>query len=137
MFDNVSPLYPFGYGLSYTTFAIKNVRLAHKTIKPKGATRVLAEVKNTGKRAGTEVVQVYIRDLVSSVTRPIKELKGFQRVFLNPGETETVEIEITPESLAFYDINMKYVVEPGDFEIMVGSSSRDVDLQKVLLRVEK
>jgi beta-xylosidase len=137
LFDDVSPLYPFGYGLSYTTFRINNVRLAHKTIKRKGATRVLAEVKNTGKRAGTEVVQVYIRDLVSSVTRPIKELKGFQKVSLKPGETKTVDIKITPESLAFYDINMEYVVEPGDFEIMVGCSSRDVDLQKVILRVRK
>ena len=137
LFDDVSPLYAFGYGLSYTTFTINKVRLADKTIKRKGSTRVLAEVKNTGTRAGTEVVQVYIRDLVSSVTRPIKELKGFQKVSLEPGETKTAEIEITPESLAFYDINMKYVVEPGDFEIMVGNSSRDADLQKVILRVEK
>lgn len=137
LFDDVSPLYAFGYGLSYTTFTINKVRLTDKTIRRKGSTRVLAEVKNTGTRAGTEVVQVYIRDLVSSVTRPIKELKGFQKVSLEPGETKTVEIEITPESLAFYDINMKYVVEPGDFEIMVGNSSRDADLQKVILRVEK
>lgn len=90
-----------------------------------------------GKRIGTEVVQLYIRDLISSVTRPIKELKGFQKVSLKPGETKTIEIDITPDSLAFYDINMKYVVEPGDFEIMVGTSSRDVDLQKLILRVEK
>ena len=83
------------------------------------------DVTNIGKRAGTETVQLYIRDLVSSVTRPVKELKGFQKISLEPGETKTVELEITPESLAFYDINMKYVVEPGEFEIMVGTSSRD------------
>lgn len=135
LFADVSPLYAFGFGLSYTTFAIRNVRLARKSIKCDGSTRVLAEVKNTGRRAGTEVIQMYIRDLVSSVTRPIKELKGFQKVFLKPGETKTVAIDITPESLAFYDIDLKYVVEPGDFEIMLGNSSRDSDLQKVILRV--
>ncbi|MGE5486657.1 MAG: fibronectin type III-like domain-contianing protein, partial [bacterium] len=96
----------------------------------------LADVTNTGKREGTEVVQMYIRDVVSSVTRPVKELKGFRKVTLKPGETKTVEIEITPELLAFYDINMKYVVEPGDFEIMVGNSSRNEDLQKVTLQVQ-
>ncbi|HKV40027.1 MAG TPA: fibronectin type III-like domain-contianing protein, partial [Blastocatellia bacterium] len=78
-----------------------------------------------------------IRDLVSSVTRPIKELKGFQRVFLAPGETTTVTLEITPELLAFHDVDMKYVVEPGEFEIMVGTSSRDQDLQSVILTVGK
>ena len=95
------------------------------------------DVTNTGKRAGSEVVQMYIRDLFSSVTRPVKELKGFKKVFLKPGETTTVALDITPESLAFYDINMKYVVEPGGFEIMVGTSSRDSDLQKLILQVSK
>jgi beta-glucosidase len=137
LFDDVSPLYPFGYGLSYTTFQINNVRLANRKIKRRGSTRILAEVKNTGNRAGSEVVQMYIRDLVSSVTRPVKELKGFERVFLEPGETKTVTIDITPESLSFYDINMRYVVEPGDFEIMLGNSAQDSDLEKVILRVEK
>jgi beta-glucosidase len=84
---------------------------------------------------GTEVVQMYIRDVYSSVTRPIKELKGFQKVELAPGEKKTVALDITPDSLAFYDIHMKCVVEPGGFEIMVGNSSRDVDLQKVPLDV--
>ena len=136
LFDDVSPLYPFGYGLSYTTFAVRNVRLAKKKIKRNGSTRVLAEVTNTGKREGTEVVQMYIRDLVSSVTRPVLELKGFAKVSLGPGETKTVALEITPESLAFYDVNMKYLVEPGEFAIMVGTSSRNEDLQKVILQVE-
>jgi beta-glucosidase len=136
LFDDVSPLYPFGFGLSYTTFRTKNVRLANKKIRRNGSTKVLVEVENTGKRAGSEVVQMYIRDLVSSVTRPVKELKGFKKVTLKAGEKTTVAMDITAESLAFYDVNMKYVVEPGEFEIMVGNSSRDADLQKVILTVE-
>jgi beta-glucosidase len=137
LFADVSPLFAFGYGLSYTNFEIKNVRLAKKKIGLQGSTQVLADVTNTGKRAGTETVQLYIRDLVSSVTRPIKELKGFQKVSLQPGETKMVVLEITPDSLAFYDVKMKYVVEPGEFEIMIGNSSRDADLQKVILMVAK
>jgi beta-glucosidase len=137
LFADVSPLFAFGYGLSYTSFEIKNVRLTKKKIGLKGSTQVLADVTNTGKRAGTETVQLYIRDQVSSVTRPVKELKGFQKIALRPGETKTVSLEITPESLAFYDVKMKYVVEPGEFEIMVGNSSRDGDLKKVILTVTK
>ena len=137
LFDDVSPLYPFGFGLSYTTFTLGNLRLEKAKIKQGGATRIFVDVTNTGKRSGAEVVQMYIRDLVSSVTRPIKELKGFQKVWLAPGETKTVALEIAAESLAFYDLNMKYVVEPGEFEIMIGNSSRDQDLQKVILTVTK
>ena len=137
LFDDVSPLYPFGFGLSYTRFDFKHVRLEKKSIRPKGSTKVLVEVTNTGKRRGAEVVQMYIRDLVSSVTRPVKELKGFQKISLQPGETQTVAFTISWDSLAFYDIDMKYTVEPGQFEIMIGSSSRDEDLQKVILNVMK
>jgi beta-glucosidase len=137
LWDDVSPLFPFGFGLSYTTFKPANVRLAKKKITRDGSTRVLVDVTNTGQRAGSEVLQMYIRDLVSSVTRPVKELKGFQKVWLQPGETQTVALDITPELLAFYDVNMKYVVEPGEFEVMVGNSSRDADLQKVVLTVTK
>jgi len=136
LFDEVTPLYPFGFGLSYTTFSISNVRLADERIGILGSTRVLADVTNTGARRGSEVVQVYIRDRISSVTRPIKELRGFKKVWLNPGEKTTVEIAIGPASLAFYDIDMNYVVEPGEFSIMVGTSSRDSDLQSVTLRVD-
>ena len=135
--DEVSALFPFGFGLSYTSFEIKNPRLKKKRIGVNGATQVSVDVTNTDKRAGTETVQLYIRDLVSSVTRPVKELKGFQKVFLQPGETKTVALDINPESLAFYDIHMKYVVEPGEFEIMVGNSSRNEDLQKAILMVTK
>jgi beta-glucosidase len=135
LFDDVSPLFAFGYGLSYTSFTIANPRLTRKKVKTNGSTQVAVEVTNTGKRAGAEVVQLYIRDLVSSVTRPIKELKGFRKVHLEPGESTTVTFDITPAELAFFDVNMKYVVEPGDFEIMVGNSSRDADLAKLTLQV--
>ena len=135
LFDDVSPLYAFGYGLSYTTFSITNPRLTKKKIQRSGSTRLLAEVTNTGKREGTEVIQLYIRDVVSSVTRPVKELKAFRKVRLQPGETTTVAFDITPDLLKFYDVNMKYVVEPGDFELMVGNSSRDADLTKLTLQV--
>ena len=136
LFDDVSPLYPFGFGLSYTTFSVANVRLSAPRIQRSGQTTVLADVTNTGARPGDEVVQVYIRDRVSSVTRPVKELKGFKRVSLRAGETTTVELPITRDSLAFYDIHMDYVVEAGEFDVMVGSSSRDADLQTVVLRVD-
>ena len=137
LFDDVTPLYPFGFGLSYTTFSVGNVRLTKSRMAANGKVEALADVTNTGTRAGSEVVQMYIRDLVSSVTRPVKELKGFRRIDLEPGQTATVRFEITPESLAFWDVNMKYVVEPGEFSIMVGNSSRDADLQKVTLTVTK
>lgn len=137
LWDDAKPLFPFGFGLSYTTFKFRNVRLAKTGIKRNASTQVLVDVTNTGTRAGTEVVQMYIRDCVSSVTRPVKELKGFKKIWLKPGETNTVVLDITPDSLAFYDVNMKYVVEPGDFEIKVGSSSRDEDLQTVILKVKK
>ena len=98
--------------------------------------RVSVDVVNTGARAGDEVVQLYVRDLVSSVTRPVKELKGFQRITLAAGERRTIVFDVTPDHLAFYDIDMVFRVEPGDFRLMVGSSSRDEDLQSVTLRVE-
>lgn len=136
-FDDVSPLYAFGYGLSFTTFAFKHLRLEKKIIPRDESTRVLVDVTNTGKRRGDEVVQLYIRDLFSSVTRPVKELRSFRRITLQPGETQTVALDITPESLAFYDVKMNRLVEPGEFEILVGNSSRDEDLQKVILTVSK
>jgi beta-glucosidase len=135
LFDDASPLYAFGYGLSYTNFSIENVRLERERIGRDEATRVFADIINEGTRAGAEVVQLYVRDLISSVTRPVKELKGFRKVFLNPGEKRTIALEITPEALAFYDIEMNYTVEPGEFEIMIGRSSRDVDLRRVTLQV--
>ncbi|HUT47013.1 MAG TPA: glycoside hydrolase family 3 N-terminal domain-containing protein [Sedimentisphaerales bacterium] len=136
LFDDVSPLYPFGFGLSYTQFKFDKPRLEKEAIKSDESTRVLVDVTNTGKVAGDEVVQIYIRDCISSVTRPVRELKGFQRITLKPGQTETVSLDITPEHLAFYNIDMDYVVEPGEFKIMVGNSSRDEDLQQMVLTVK-
>jgi len=132
----VTPLYAFGFGLSYTQFQFGKPRLKKSVIGKNKSTVVRVGVTNTGPRAGDEVVQMYIRDKVSSVTRPVKELKGFQRITLSPGETKTISLDVTPEHLAFYNIDMKYAVEPGVFEIMVGNSSRDQDLQKVTLRVK-
>ena len=134
--DDVSPLYPFGYGLSYTKFLLSNLQLEKSIINKDESTFVSVNVKNIGKYVGEEVIQLYIRDVFSSVTRPVKELKGFKKIRLEPGETQKVEIEILPEHLAFTDINMEYKVEPGNFEIFVGTSSRDEDLMKVLLTVK-
>lgn len=134
--QDINPLYHFGYGLSYTKFKYSAPRLEHSTIKPNGSTYVSVKVTNTGKVAGDEIVQMYVRDKISTVTRPVKELKGFQRISLKAGETKTVKMDITPDTLAYHNIDMKYVVEPGEFEIMTGSSSRDEDLQKVILVVK-
>lgn len=121
-----TPLYPFGFGLSYTTFEYSNLTLDKKEIKKNESLKVSVDVKNTGSREGKEVVQLYIRDLVGSVTRPVKELKDFTKISLKPGETKHVEFTITPDKLKFYDINMNYVVEPGDFKVFVGTNSVDV-----------
>ncbi len=135
LFDDISALYTFGFGLSYTSFAFTQVRLEKPVIAVGESTRVLVDVKNTGTRAGDEVVQVYIRDVVSSVTRPVKELKEFKKVRIKAGESQTIMFMITPDQLSFTNIEKEFVVEPGDFEIMVGNSSRDQDLTKVMLRV--
>jgi beta-glucosidase len=135
--QDINPLFHFGYGLSYTTFKYSKPKLEKKSIAARESVIVTVEVTNTGKVAGDEIVQLYIRDKVSSVTRPVKELKDFQRVSLKPGETKKVKLVITPEKLAFHDVNMKFRVEPGLFEIMTGSSSRDEDLQKAELEVIK
>jgi beta-glucosidase len=132
----ITPLFYFGYGLSYTRFIYGKPVLSRKSIKPDEPVWVEVSITNTGKMAGDEIVQLYIRDRVSSVTRPVKELKAFQRVSLRPGEMKTVRMEITPEKLAFHNIDMKFVVEPGEFEVMVGSSSKDEDLQMILLEVK-
>jgi beta-glucosidase len=123
LFANKEPLFPFGFGLSYTTFAYSNLKVNPARIGVAGEAKVSVTVTNTGRRAGDEIVQLYIRDLVSSVTRPIMELKDFKRISLAPGESKTVEFTITPDKLSFLDVNMKSVVEPGWFDIMVGTSS--------------
>jgi beta-glucosidase len=138
IFDDVAPMYPFGYGLSYTTFAIDTnaIKIEKSKIIKGESVKVFVDITNTGKREGSETVQLYIRDVVSSVTRPVKELKDFKRVWLQPGEKKTIEFLITPDKLSFYDVNMKYVIEAGDFDILIGASSSDKDLRKINLRVE-
>lgn len=123
--DN-EPLYPFGFGLSYTTFFYSDVTLDKTSMTDKGGLTATVTVTNTGKRDGAEVVQLYIRDLVGSVTRPVKELKGFEKIFLKAGESKKVSFKITPELLKFYNYNLDFVCEPGDFEIMIGRNSQDV-----------
>jgi len=133
--EEISPLYAFGYGLSYTTFHIDNLEIENSVIKKDETTKIHYSITNTGSLIGQEVVQMYLRDKVSSVTRPLKELKGFVKVVLNPGETKRLTFEVNPELLSFTDINKNYVVEPGEFEIFIGTSSRDEDLTKLLLTV--
>jgi beta-glucosidase len=120
-----SPLFPFGYGLSYTSFRLANLRLTASSIRPDGRITVSAEVENTGGRAGDEVVQLYIRDVVGSVTRPLRELKGFERLRLNPGEKRRVEFTLGSEHLGFYNRDMRFAVEPGEFKVFVGTNSVD------------
>ena len=134
LFTDNSPLFPFGFGLSYTKFNYSNVRVEPNSIPANGTAKVSVDVTNAGSRAGDEVVQLYISDEVSSVTRPVKELKGVERVPIKPGETRTVTFQIGPEELRFYNREMKRVVEPGAFKIMVGPNS--VDLASVSLEVK-
>jgi beta-glucosidase len=124
-----APLYPFGHGLSYTTFKYRDLRLSSQAIGPSGSVEVSVDVENTGDRFGEEVVQLYIQDVVSSVSTPVKEIKGFVKVGLEPGQTETVKIVLTPEHLALYDRWLDRVVEPGEFRVFVGSSSEDIRLE--------
>jgi len=122
----VSPLYPFGYGLSYTKFKFGPPQLSATTIGPDGQLTVTVEVENIGQRAGDEVVQLYIRDQASSVTRAVKELKGFERITLQPREKRRVQFILKPEHLGFYNSDMRFVVEPGEFRVMVGPNSEEL-----------
>jgi beta-xylosidase len=131
---STQPLFPFGYGLSYSTFKYSNLRLAPDAIGPQGQTKISVDITNTGKLRGDEVAQLYIRDEVSSVTRPVKELRGFQRISLDPGQSHTIEFTLGPEQLSFLDRDMHRVVEPGAFKIMVGGNS--VDVIEIKLTVE-
>jgi beta-glucosidase len=125
-----SPLYPFGYGLSYTRFQLQNLRLHKLQIRPNENVKITIDVTNRGKVAGDEVVQLYIHDIAATVTRPVRELKGFRRVTLDPGEKRTVEFTLTPKDLEFLGRDLKPVIEPGEFQVIVGTSS-DNGLQSV------
>jgi beta-glucosidase len=133
LFDSAAPLFPFGWGLSYSTFSLSPPRLSAPKIPHTGSVDVSVDVANTSNRAGDETVQLYIRDEVSSVTRPVKELRGFRRVTLAPHEHRTVTFTLTPHSFEIWNDRMQRVVEPGDFQIMTGPNS--VDLQAATLTV--
>ena len=126
LFESTRPLFPFGHGLSYTTFSYSDPTVSPARIPPDGRATVSVEVTNTGERAGDEVVQLYIRDEVSRATRPVMELKGFRRITLAPGERRTVTFEVGPEQLSYHGPDLKRVVEPGRFRLMVGGSSAEV-----------
>ena len=128
---DITPLYSFGHGLSYTSYAYKNLKISQSSMKADGLATVTVDVTNIGKRAGDEIVQLYIRDLVSKLTRPVKELKDFARISLNAGETKSVSFKIMGDKLKYLDENLKEIVEPGDFEIMVGGSSLKTDMVKL------
>lgn len=125
------PLYPFGYGLSYTSFSYSDIKLSHTSLKGNQSLTASVTVTNTGSKEGKEVVQLYIRDIVGSVTRPVKELKGFQKIDLKAGESKTVSFTITPNDLKFYNYDLKYDWETGEFSIMIGGNSKDVKSAKV------
>lgn len=127
-------LYPFGYGLSYTTFRFSDITLNRSSIGMDNELVASVTVTNTGDRAGSEVVQLYIRDLVGSITRPVKELKGFEKIYLQPNESRTVRFTIAPEMLKFYNADLKFVAEPGDFDVMIGPDSRNVKTARFTLR---
>ena len=134
LFDTTSPLYPFGYGLSYTSFQVSAPRLARAAVARGDTVRIRVDVRNSGRRTGDEVVQLYLRDDFASVTRPVLELKRFQRVTLRPGERRTVTFELTPRDLEFWNVEMKRVVEPGTFTIFAGPNSVDLKSAKLTVR---
>ena len=130
------PLYSFGFGLSYTKFDISKPKLNSSKFK-NGVLSVSVNVKNIGEISGDEVVQLYISDNYSSITRPVKELKAYRRVSLKPGESKEIVFELNESAFAFYDSEMNYIVEAGDFDVLVGNSSRDEDLKNATFNVEK
>jgi beta-glucosidase len=124
-----TPLYPFGFGLSYTKFEYSNLRIEPASMRNRGTARVSVDLKNTGAREGTEIAQLYIHDVLASVATPVKQLRGFQRLTLKPGETRTVQFTVTPDELKLLNREMRWVVEPGDFNILIGASSADIRLK--------
>ena len=134
MDEKNAPLYPFGYGLSYTQFTYSDVKLNKNEMNSNGEIKASVTVTNSGKADGAEVVQLYIRDLVASISRPLKELKGFEKIKLKAGESQVVTFKITPELLKFYNSNLEHVAEPGDFDVMIGGSSNDVKSARFTLQ---
>ena len=132
VYSEVSPLYDFGYGLSYTKFRYGNLRVSPSKITPEAAVKVSVDVRNTGSRQGKEVVQLYINDVISSVTTPAKTLKGFKKIHLKPGQVKTITFELGPDELSLLNEDMEPVVEPGVFEIMIGCLKKSFEVTKRL-----
>ncbi|MCS7005269.1 MAG: fibronectin type III-like domain-contianing protein [Cytophagales bacterium] len=132
--DTTTALYPFGYGLSYTTFEYSNLRLQKKVIEPKESVVVYVNIQNTGDYEGEEVVQLYIRDEVSSVVKPLRELRDFRKIRLKPGEMQTVGLELSFEKLALWDAHMQFRVEPGTFTSYIGGSSTNTMSEKIIVK---
>ena len=126
MDESNEPLYPFGYGLSYTDFVYGELQISSETLPKNGELTVSVTVTNKGNYDGYETVQLYLRDIYAEVARPMKELKGFERIFLKSGESRDVKFVITKDDLKFYNSELHYVYEPGEFDVMVGPNSRDV-----------
>ena len=131
--DN-APVYPFGYGLSYTTFEYSDVTLSASEMTADGSITAQVTVTNTGDREGKEIAQLYIRDMVGSITRPIKELKGFEKIALAPGESKTVSFEIDRTDLEFFNYNLEKVVEPGEFKIFIGKDSQTTNEATLIVK---
>ena len=128
--------FPFGYGLSYTTFDYSDLKISDPKSKPGRPVTVSVDIRNSGKRKGDEIVQLYVSDIKASVDRPTKELKGFARISLEPGQKKTVNFELKDDAFAYYSVEKHdFVVEPGQFEILIGSSSRDIKLKKILEKI--
>jgi len=131
----IQPLFPFGHGLSYTTFGYDHLQLSKPELSPNGSLTASVDITNTGKRSGAEVVQLYLHDLRPKIDRPVRELKGFAKVALQPGETKTVQFTIQPRDLAYFDVpGQQWKADAGDYEVEIGASSRDLR-QKAALRL--
>ncbi|MGE4515136.1 MAG: fibronectin type III-like domain-contianing protein, partial [Chryseobacterium sp.] len=128
--DN-DPKYPFGYGLSYTKFVYSDMKLSSTNLKSNQTLNISVKISNTGNYDGEEVVQLYIRDLVGKVVRPVKELKGFQKVFIKKGESKMINFTLTPENLKFYDDELNFDWESGEFDIMIGTNSQEVQTKRI------